>query len=148
MKMSFDEIAFHPMSFIDPNGRLFCWNGDLYRAIAVERAPFYRELFDQGVMRELIEKKLIVETQSSPLQLDGYGMVMKHKTIPFVSYPYEWCAAMLKDAALLVLDLELELAQTGLTLQDAYSWNVLYDGPIPVHVDLSSIGPAAQNDIY
>ena len=31
--------------------------------------------------------------------------MLKHERIPFVSYPYEWPFSMLKDAALLQLDL-------------------------------------------
>lgn len=46
---------------------------------------------------------------------------------------------MLKDAALTVLDLLLELAQCGLTLKDSHPWNVLFDAEKPVYVDLTSI---------
>src|SRR6185295_16755622 len=45
-------------------------------------------------------------------------------------------------AALLVLDLQATLATRGLTLQDAHTWNVLFDGVRPVFVDFGSI--AAQ----
>ena len=31
--------------------------------------------------------------------------MLRHERIPFVSYPYEWPFAMLRDAALLQLDL-------------------------------------------
>ena len=35
----------------------------------------------------------------------GWACVLRHERIPFVSYPYEWSFAMLRDAALLHLDL-------------------------------------------
>ena len=66
-------------------------------------------------------------------------MVLHHRVVPSISYPFEWCALMLKDAALAVLDLVEELARDGLTLQDRHSWNVLFDGSKPVWVDFGSI---------
>ena len=38
--------------------------------------------------------------------------VLRHERIPFVSYPYEWTFSMLKDAALLQLDLLLAASST------------------------------------
>jgi len=61
--------------------------------------------------------------------------------VPFASYPEEWCAAMLKDAALAMVELLTELAQYGLTLKDAHPWNILFDAWKPVYVDLPSIMP-------
>jgi len=138
-KIPCEEVVFHPSSFADPSGRLFWWNGQLYRAVARERAPLYRELFSKGIEQGLIQKELIVETELTSLELDSYEMVMKHRSIPFVSYPYEWCMPMLRDGALLILDLELELSRHGFTLQDAHPWNILFDGPTPFYVDFGSI---------
>src|SRR5678815_3981698 len=68
-------------------------------------------------------------------------MVVRHRMVPFTSYPEEWCPAMLKDAALTLLDLLVELARCGLTLKDAHPWNLLFDRGRPVYVDLVSITP-------
>jgi hypothetical protein len=89
-----------------------------------------------------VEKKLLVETQLTSLEVDGYDIVLKHRPIPFETYPYEWCAEMLKDAAVMVIDLEIELEKHGLTLHDPHSWNVLFDAFKPVYVDFGSIEPA------
>lgn len=137
--MPYSEVLFHPLSFADSSGRLFWWEGQLYRAISAERAPLYRWLFDEGIAQRLINRGLLVETEPASFQLDGYEMILQHRKLPFVSYPYEWSAAMLKDAALTVINLEIELAQYGLSLQDAHPWNVLFVGPNPVHVDFGSI---------
>jgi hypothetical protein len=55
---------------------------------------------------------------------------------------------MLQLAALVVLDLELELTPLGLTLQDAHPWNVLFHGPTPLWVDFGSIVPAKANVLW
>ena len=48
--------------------------------------------------------------------------------IPLVSYPYEWPFGMLKDAALLELDLLLAALDEGLVLKDASPYNVQWRG--------------------
>jgi len=68
--------------------------------------------------------------------------------VPFVSYPYEWCATMLKDATLLLIDLATELAKQNLTLQDAHPWNVLFDSCRPIYVDFGSIVPAGTDTLW
>jgi SAM-dependent methyltransferase len=70
--------------------------------------------------------------------VNGAAAVLEHERIPFVSYPYEWPFSMLKDAALLQLDLlEAALAE-DLTLKDASSYNVQWRGTNPVFIDVGS----------
>lgn len=138
------EVDYHPLSYCDPNGRLFSWQGQLYRGIK-GRGDFYYQLFHDGTIQDLIDKRLFVQTELTNLALDGYDLVLKHRSVPFVSYPDEWCDEMLKDGALLIIELEIELARRGLTLQDANPWNLLFDGPRPVYVDFGSLVPADNN---
>ena len=58
--------------------------------------------------------------------------------MPVVSYPYEWPFGMLKDAALLELDLLLAALDEGLVLKDASPYNVQWRGARPVFVDVGS----------
>lgn len=55
-----------------------------------------------------------------------------------VSYPYEWPFGMLRDAALLELDLLLAALDEGLVLKDASPYNVQWRGSKPVFVDVGS----------
>jgi hypothetical protein len=136
-----DEVRFHPHSFGDPDGRLFRWKGELYRGLRAEKSPFYSRLFKDGVIQRLADRGLFVKSEATDLALDGYALVIHHQTIPFPSYPNEWCAAMFQDAVLAVLDLGLELARENLTLKDHHLWNLVFDGGRPVYVDLTSIIP-------
>jgi len=144
----YDEVTSQGLSFTDPDGRLFKWNGELFRGIPSERASFCRYLFSKGIMRELIAKKLFVETEITPLKIDHYEIVLKHRTIPFVSYPQEWSDMMLKDAALHHLDFCLELDRHNLQSGDAHPLNILFDGCQPVFVDFSSIDPIPVDSSY
>jgi len=140
-RIPFSEIRFHPHSFFEPGIRLFQWNGQLYRGISSERASFFKELFETGIIKTLTERRLLVDSELTPLAVDGYEMVVHHRRIPFPSYPNEWCAAMLKDGALTIIDLAIELAHHGLALGDAHPWNLLFDieSGKPIFVDLGSI---------
>ena len=57
--------------------------------------------------------------------------VLRHERIPFVSYPYEWTFSMLKDAALLQLDLLLAALEHDLVLKDSTPYNVQFKGAQP-----------------
>src|SRR5215218_5147750 len=61
-----------------------------------------------------------------------------HARMPFVSYPYEWPFSMLKDAALLQLELNQRALGGGLALKDATPYNVQWRGARPVFIDVGS----------
>jgi hypothetical protein len=80
----------------------------------------------------------VVATERVDASLDGYSAVLRHERLPFVSYPYEWSFSMLRDAALLQLDLLLAALAEDLTLKDASPYNVQWRGAHPVFVDVGS----------
>ena len=42
-----EEVSFHPLSYADPNGRVFWWNGELYRGIRPFQKELYNDLFSK-----------------------------------------------------------------------------------------------------
>jgi SAM-dependent methyltransferase len=64
--------------------------------------------------------------------------VVEHPRIWFPSYPYEWPAEMLHSAASLTLDLARAALAENWQLKDATPYNVLFDGPNPIFVDVCS----------
>src|ERR1051325_8708133 len=101
------EVIFHPHSFGDNAGRLFWRGAQLCRGIHPEHARFFARLFRDGVVQSLVERGLLIESELTDLTVDQYPMVVKHRAVPFISSPNEWCAAMLKDAALTIIDLAI-----------------------------------------
>ncbi|MGH9421440.1 MAG: class I SAM-dependent methyltransferase, partial [Thermoanaerobaculia bacterium] len=88
----------------------------------------------------------IVETSElaeSPHPELAYEMVLEHERIPFVTYPHEWSAGMLKEAALFHIRLYELLENYGLTIKDWHPHNILFAGTRPVFVDFTSIIPIA-----
>jgi hypothetical protein len=136
------DLQLHPHSFADPDGQLFFVDGQLYRGIRSAGAPLMRQLFQSGVFQRLVEQGLLVETTIAPIRVAGFELVLRHRALPFPSYPTEWCPAMLRDAAVAMIALAIELAKHDLILRDAHPWNVLFDACRPVYVDVTSMLPA------
>ena len=72
--------------------------------------------------------------------------MLEHEKLPFVSYPYEWSFEMLRDAALLQLDLVLAGLDEGIGLKDASAYNVQWKGASPVFVDVASFYKRAEGE--
>ena len=65
--------------------------------------------------------------------------LLEHARIGYVSFPYEWSFPALKAAALLHLDLHLELLEHDVTLSDASAYNVQFQGARPIFIDVLSL---------
>ncbi len=139
VEIPLDEVMFHPASAIDDVGRVFIWKGNLYRAIRCKYVKFYYELFKKKNIQELFSKGLVA-TNITHFSLDGYGLILQHQHIPSISYCMEWSSEMLRDAAMLICHLSIELYAKGLTFKDAHPWNILFDAGQPLFIDWGSIG--------
>ena len=135
-------------SFVDPNGRVFEWHGEIYRTMEPDFAARWKDLTDQGVIATLIRDGLLIESELTNLTTESGKTVLRHRRVPVVSYCYEWVPSMLKDAALVTLDLCIRLAEKGLTLQDGHPWNILFEGIKPVYIDATSIVPVRDDILW
>lgn len=117
----------HPSSYRDPSGFLFYQNEILYRQVN----QFFKNDFDcfinSGLYQHLIEKKILIPHQPVFENLTGcenWYQTLQPEVVAFISYPYEWCFDMLKDAALLTLEAANEAMNFGMMLKDASAYNV------------------------
>ena len=69
---------------------------------------------------------------------------LRHERVPFVSYPYEWPFSMLRDAALLQLELLRAALAEDMVLKDASPYNVQWRGSRPVFIDVGSFERARR----
>jgi len=129
-----------PGSFRDPESRVFYAGDEIYRALSKEGMEDFEALAASG----LLDDPRIVRTERAdgapaaavlPTETTG---VLKHEAVPFVSYPYEWTFSMLKDAALLQLDLLLAALEHDLILKDSSPYNVQFKGGRAIFVDVGS----------
>jgi hypothetical protein len=122
----------------DRNGRLLERGGQLFRGIMHPHAPFYEGVLASPAIESLFALGL-VGTKRAEIESDDYPLVLRHERIDFVTYWPEWPSLMLRDAALMLCDLNLELMRHGCGILDCHPWNVLFDFTRPVFVDFSAV---------
>ena len=131
-------------SFRDPDSRVFLDDDAVYRVLSPDGWEDWIALAATPLLEELIEQGRLIATEEAELEelpdLTAGPAVgaLRHEKVPFVSYPYEWPFSMLKDAALLQLDLGRRALEHDLTLKDASAYNVQFRGARPVFVDVGS----------
>lgn len=128
-------------SFRDPSGFVFVRDGNLYRQINFSYQENYKMLTDSGLYRDLTSSGLMVPHEEVPLHLkktDNAYKVIRPETVPFISYPYEWCFSQLKDAALLTLQIQKTALKYGMSLKDSSAYNIQFVGGKPVFIDVLS----------
>jgi hypothetical protein len=135
------DSGLEPGSFRDPESRVFYADGGVYRALSADGLSDFQAVADAG----LLEDRRVVGTERaeataalSGLLVHEPAAVLKHERIPFVSYPYEWTFSMLKDAALVQLELLFAALEHDLVLKDSTPYNVQFRGARPVFVDIGS----------
>jgi Tellurite resistance protein TehB len=127
----------------DPTGSVFLVGDQILRGIREEFRTDYLSILNQPMVQKMLGEKL-VETRAAEQTLPDFALTLEHRHIHPPSYCYEWPMKMLQDAAVLTLDICIELNETGLILKDGTPWNILFDGPQPFWVDFSSIMPQDQ----
>ena len=102
--------------------------------VSLSSTKFFKAFTDSG---RLVATEPTTSPHDPPLT-DPWVTVLRHQTIPVVSYPYEWCFSMLQDAALLQLELLLAALDEGMTLKDSTPFNIQWVGARPVFIDIGS----------
>jgi len=130
-----------PGSFRDPESRVFYSGDEVFRALSPEGLSDFETLEATGLLAD--ERLVSTERAESAPSARGLlvhepAAVLRHERIPFVSYPYEWTFSMLKDAALVQLDLLLASLEHDMVLKDSTPYNVQFKGARPVFVDVGS----------
>ena len=128
-------------SFRDPSGFVFEKDGILYRQVNKIFSDDFDNFIRSGCYDHLIKKQWLIpheEIDKNFTGSPGWYKTLKPQRIPFITYPYEWCFDMLKDAALLTLQLTKESTQFGIILKDATPFNVQWLDGKPVFIDTLS----------
>lgn len=125
----------------DSQGSVYIGETTVYRPVVAAHAENLREVLKivGGGIDGVIETTVCAD-EDLPAELKGQGaLTLRHRKVAYVSYPHEWCATMLQDAAAFHLSLSEQLLAKGLVLKDAHPWNILFDRGRPVFIDFTSI---------
>ena len=136
--MMADSFLQHPSSYRDPSGFIFYKNGILYRQVNQVVKKDFDHFIDSGLYQHLVENKLLIQHQTLNENLTGsadWYTTLQPEFLPFISYPYEWCFDMLKQAALVTLQTAKEAMNFGMMLRDASVYNIQLHKGKPVFMD-------------
>lgn len=131
-----------PGSFRDPLSRVYVGDDEVWRGLTDEALADFEAFAATTTYQRAMAAGDLVPTElvrSGDSPVGGtWAAVLRHERIPVVTYPYEWSFAMLRDAALLQLDLARQALAEGILVKDASSYNVQFAGSRPVFIDLGS----------
>ncbi len=140
------EASWVSGSFRDDDSRVFSAGDEILRSLSPVALADYEVLAASRFFAAAQESGTIVRTELAtgvvpPPDCEppaGLAAVLRHERIPFVSWPFEWPFSMLKDAALLTLELLDDALDEGLILKDGTPYNVQWRGVEPVFIDVGS----------
>jgi SAM-dependent methyltransferase len=146
------------VSFRDPDGFVYRHQNRILRCVSPEAAAEVRGFLAspfavKSMARGVLSPTGILEGEAArglPAELleavPQESVILEHRPVPFVSYPYEWAPEMLYRAAELTLELGQLALENGFRLKDATPYNILFDGPRPVFIDLLSFEAGGSTD--
>ncbi len=140
-------------SFRDPGGQIYARGGEIYRAVMGKAAGEFAAFRESGLLDRLIQKGTLVSTcevNATVLAKTGVdpSLVLHHQRVPFISYPYEWSFSLLKAAALLHLNVQIDALRGGFSLSDSTAYNVQFNGLKPVFIDVLSFRKYVEGEIW
>ena len=89
--------------------------------------------------------KNINDAKFEQIKNDKWEGVVEHEKLDFISYPYEWCFSMMKDAALLHLFIIKKSLQNSWQIKDSSSFNIQWKNNKPIFIDTASFLPTNED---
>jgi SAM-dependent methyltransferase len=130
-----------PASFRDPANQVFYVRDRVFRGLRGEAVEDWQALAGTSFFARMVEQGAICATEPAgpdEVATGDFDLVLRHERIPFISYPYEWTFSMLRDAALLHLEiLDAALAEKVIT-KDGSAYNLQWRGAQPTFIDIGS----------
>ncbi|WP_187387893.1 class I SAM-dependent methyltransferase [Bradyrhizobium sp.] len=106
----------------------------------------FETVWSTGYLQTLIQKGWLVpverlEASSQEETPADACAILRHPRLSFISYPYEWPFELLRAAALLHLDIQLDAFDQRIVLSDASAYNIQFQGCRPIFIDHLSFRP-------
>jgi hypothetical protein len=131
-------VSADPGSFRDPASRVVHDGARVLRLLDEQGLVAWLALKATSFFEKAVADGRLIQTEeTSDFPVDAAG-VLEHPRLPVITYPYEWTFSMLKDAALLQLDLLADALAEGITIKDATPFNIQFVSGRPIFIDLGS----------
>lgn len=135
-------------SFRDPRARVFDDGTDILRGLTAHGAADHEHVVASGLLDALMAEGKVVATHRAADDEragPGWAASLVHERIPIVTYPYEWTFSMLRDAALLQLEIVRRGLEVGISCKDGTPYNLQFVGARPVFIDVGSFEPTGHD---
>ncbi len=140
------SVVRDPGSFRDPHSGILLAGNRVYRYFSADAAKDFGDLTEDGLLASFVESGWVIE--STPIDrgdaphvyaaAPNAALIVEHPRLPFISYPYEWPFEMLREAALLQLEITLTALDAGFMLKDATPYNFQFVRGKPLLIDIGS----------
>lgn len=127
-----------PGSFRDPASRIVLDEDKAVRLLDERGLEGWRALSATKFFRSAVDDGRLIDAVEMGDPPPGSAGALEHPRLPLITYPYEWTFSMLKDAAMLQLDLLEEALSNGLTIKDATPYNIQFVAGRPMFIDIGS----------
>jgi hypothetical protein len=139
-ELALDGYRFADQSVMDDYGRVFFYNGRVFRAIwGSANAEFFRDVLAEPWIEHLYATGLIKTWIPNDLKVKDIPLILEHELINFQTHPVENTDYMHWKMALQVVDILIVLDRNKLALKDGHSWNSMILRGSPVFIDIGSI---------
>ena len=131
-------VSYDPSSYRDPSGFIFTKDNTVYRQVNKVFKEQFNHFIESGCCEYLQRNRLLVrheQVSENLLNSSDFYTILKPEKIHVISYPYEWSFDMLKDAALLTLQLVNDCLPFGTILKDATPYNIQWHQGKPIFID-------------
>ncbi len=135
--MNFRPVS-EPGSFRDPSSRIVHDGERILRLLDQRGARAWHALARTSFFEDAVARHRLIATREVGDAPPGVSAVLEHPRLPLITYPYEWTFSMLRDAALLQLDLLSDALGEGLTMKDATPFNIQFVDAGPIFIDVGS----------
>ncbi|MBL8814168.1 MAG: class I SAM-dependent methyltransferase [Planctomycetaceae bacterium] len=144
LSLSSESLSFANGSFRDRDARVFHHEQHVLRALSARSLANWECVSSKRFWKEAIQNESIVATHRVPefdslVASSGFVAALEHRRLRLLTWPWEWCFSMLKDAALLQLQLMKGALAEDCILKDATPLNFQFQGSRVLLMDTASI---------
>lgn len=117
MKIADYQIISHGADY---SGIVFQKDNRIFRGIRPGFEEHIKKQFECGLFDELMKKGLIPKTTLTDHTTDEFPLILEHEKIPVIVLPCYWSFSMIKDAAILTLQVNQIANKYGYQLIDSH----------------------------
>lgn len=141
IELNLKDVRFLSNSVADSFGRVFTYEGQIYRMVSHENESLCQEMLEARFFKKLTALGYIPQTsieKNMTVKADNHDhIILKHEKCPDTRQ-HEWSFEMFKAAVIHLLRVRSICNEDGYDLKDYHLGNITFKGTKPVFIDIGS----------